>query len=66
MGANRVHYKLTKDSAVAREGDFVATITKGAVRRCQNGFEFSSRLSDCRTTGDWICGVYFDHQNYCK
>lgn len=65
MGANRVHYSLTRDGTVRSEGDFTATIQPGELRTCRRGHVTSFRMDDCRF-GNSACNQYFRQENYCQ
>lgn len=64
-GVNKIDYKLTRDGQVEKEGQFIATVTRGQKRLCSHDYISSPTMTDCRSPST-VCSQYFAHQNYCQ
>lgn len=65
-GLNRIDYEVTKDGIVKDIGSFDVNVERSdSILRCPARTQYSSRLSDCRSSGHQVCHRYFRGLNYC-
>jgi len=66
-GKNVITFRLLKDDALVKSGNFDVIVHTGQERKCSAiGRYWSNNLSDCRFPSQHYCGRYFREENYCR
>lgn len=66
FGRNTVIWEiLDDDDKVLDNGQFIATVARGPLRKCEPAFYNSTDANDCSSQFT-VCQRYFEQHNYCK
>lgn len=57
-GNNHITYKFLRKKQLLSEGNFEVRVSEGDLRQCENGYDNSNNMRDCRYYSEILCDRY--------